>query len=77
MINADQAVQIAVNELRQKGEKLPIKQTSATYEERRMSRGKDRKGWRVFVEFDIEMDPDHMFIEIYDDTGEIVMLPMI
>ena len=76
MRTSDEIIELAIQELRSRGEKFPIKTKSATYEKEHMSKGKGAEGWRVFVQFDIEVDPDHVFIEVYENPFEIVFQKM-
>lgn len=55
----------------------PIKDVHAHYESKNMSKGRGFKGWQVSIVYDIDMDPNESLVEIYDDTEEVVFVPII
>ena len=71
-----QAIERAIESLKQRGETLPIKEASARWMQE-LHAGMGRAGWQVLLLLDIEMDPNDVVVEVYDDTEEVIVVPMV
>ncbi len=74
-----EAIKLAIEALESGGTKIGNKPLRACREVRNLSFGKNRTGWVVAVPIDwpVRMDPDCIFVEVYDPDGETHILPLL
>ena len=73
-----EAIALALSTLSADGTGIGQGMPHAHRKDRHMRLGKNRSGWVVSVPLDVPrgFEPDLIFVEIYDDTGEVNIPPL-
>ena len=74
-MDKEEAINLALKEMRKFNEHAPISKIDAYYEKRHMSKGKGKSGWVITVSLDSPgIDPAQSLFEVYENSNEVILI---